>query len=76
MRTKICTAFSLLADANPPAQQVRRGVHVSPGDPGVLFFYMNSGANSAIRTTIVAHWMAVMALDMYFGTVFIVSSSK
>ena len=38
--------------------------------------YMNSGAKIAIRATIVAHWMTVTAVDMYLGTVFIVSSSK
>ena len=63
-------------DTKTPAQQVRRGFRLSPEDPGDKFFYMNSGAKIAIRATIVAHWMAVMALDMYLGTVFIVFSSE
>ena len=63
-------------DAKTPAHLLRRGFRLSPEEPGVLLFYMKSGANSAIRATTVAHWMAVMALDMYLGTVFIVSSSE
>ena len=76
MRTKVRAAFFFLDRCETPGAAGAPGVSRLTGRPGSSVFYMKSGANSAIRATIVAHWMAVMALDMYFGTVFIVSSSK